>query len=190
MSETIATSLSKFLGTEKKKYLVESREIGGTAEGFRERIRSEYARDKLKFDSLVIDALMEATTRKWQQRPRHHGPDLFMISGYTVPEYLTRPKLKYVDGEDIEADDEAAFEKVDSGFATVYDHFQDTQIHLRKAAQSSAAAERQAKATDEMVRRAKGRMDTPLRDIADVIVPPNPQPNINKASTRSTPATS
>lgn len=179
MSETTATSLRELLGIEKKKYLVNAREDGGTAEGFRERMRTEYNRDPLKFDSLVLDALMEATTRKWQDRPRHHGPDLFSISGYTVPEYLTRPKLKYADGMDIEGEDEEAFEKVDSAFATVYDHVQDTQIKLRKAAQSSAAAERQAKATDEMVRRAKGRMDIPIREIADAV----PHPSVYREDT-------
>ena len=167
MTEPVKTSLSGIFNIEKKKYLVGAQEHGGTAQGFRNCISSDYSRDPMKYNSRVLDLLMEAATRNWQARPRQRGPDLFSVNGETIPEHLTRPRLKYADGDAIEDDVEEAFEKVDSSYATVYDHLQDAQIKLRKAAQSSAAAERQFRQNDEMMRRAKGRMDVYIRDIAD-----------------------
>jgi hypothetical protein len=91
---------------------------------------------------------------------------LFSIGGFTVPEYLTRP-ASYATGADIEEDDEQKFEKVDFKFATVNDLFDDATIKLRKAAQSSAAAEKEMQAADEARRRARGKMSAFLRDITD-----------------------
>ena len=73
----------------------------------------------------------------------------------------------YVTGEDIEAGDEVRFEKVHQKYATANDYREDALIKMRKAAQSSAAAERQMRAVDEVFRRAKGKGNTPLQDIAD-----------------------
>jgi hypothetical protein len=163
----VAETLKQLLRFEKKRYLEARREAGGTAEGFRKRIRNMYAREKLKFDSLMLDALMEATTKQWQEKPRNKGPDLFSIGGHTVPEYLTRPANGYVSGDDIEEDDEVKYEKVDAAFATVNDLFDDATIKLRKAAQASTAAELEMRAADEARRRARGSMSAFLRDIAD-----------------------
>jgi hypothetical protein len=79
---------------------------------------------------------------------------------------LTRP-ASYATGADIEEDDEQKFEKVDFKFATVNDLFDDATIKLRKAAQSSAAAEKEMQAADEARRRARGKMSAFLRDITD-----------------------
>lgn len=161
-----ANSLRELLQFEKTRYLLGRKEEGGTAEGFRQRIRRQYGRHPDKFDALVLDALMEAATKNWEAQPRKHGPDLFSVSGETIPEYLTRPAL-YVTGEDIETGDEVRFEKVHQKYATANDYREDALIKMRKAAQSSAAAERQMRAVDEVFRRAKGKGNTPLQDIAD-----------------------
>lgn len=170
MSGTYASTLRGLLSIEKIKYLEAKQEHGGTAQGFRDRIRKQYEKDSVKFTGLILDALMEATTRNWQEPPRKHGPDLFSIilpsrESYSIAEHLTRTVAAWYEGED--ENDETKFEKVLAKFATITDFSEDAQIKMRKAAQSSAAAEQQMRAVDEARRRAKGRMDTLLRDIAD-----------------------
>jgi hypothetical protein len=161
-------SLSAFLEIERKKYLEQCQESGGTAQGYREHIVALSNNDPLRFKRWQFEALMEATTRKWQAPPRKHGPDLFSINREEIPEHLTRPASNFdVDDKTIEEDDENAFEKVDANFSTVNDLFQDALIKMRKAAQSGAAAERKMKLADEAKRRAKGKINIFLRDIAD-----------------------
>jgi hypothetical protein len=160
------TSLSEFRAAEKKKYLVLCQEDGGTAPGYREHISSLASKDPMLFKAWQMEALMEAATKKWQSPPRKHGPDLFSIAGEEIPEHLTRPSSDF-DGQDIDEDDERAFEKVDTDYATVDDLFQDALIKMRKAAQSSAAAEQKMKLANEAKRRAKGNIGAFLRDIAD-----------------------
>jgi hypothetical protein len=168
MSGPVAESLSELLGIEKAKYLDECKQTGGTASGFRERIRKQYTKDPPKFNKLALDAWLEATTKKWQQQPRRRGPDLFSINGYAVPEFLTRVgQGGPVDGQAIENDTEEAFEKVSAKFATVNDLYQDATIGMRKAAQNSASAERKMQAADEARRRAKGKVTAFLKDLAD-----------------------
>lgn len=161
-------SLSAFLEIERKKYLEQCQEIGGTAQGYREHIAELSNKNPLRFKRWQFEALMEATTRKWQAPPRKHGPDLFSINGEEIPEHLTRPASNLVvDGKVIEEDDENAFEKVDADYATVNDLFQDALIKMRKAAQSGAAAERKMRLADEAKRRAKGNVNVFLHQIAD-----------------------
>lgn len=160
-------TLSGLLNAQKKAYLEECREDGGTAAGFRERIKADYEIHELKYRAMMLDAVMEAATKNWQAQPRKIGPDLFRINGVTIPEFLTRP-ASYVTGDDIaEEADEQKFQKVDHQFATVADWQDDINIKFRKAAQSAAAAEAQAKGFDEARRRAGGKMTTFLKDIAD-----------------------
>ena len=166
MSAPIASNLRELLNIEKKRYLEERAAAGGTAAGFRERVRASYQADQMKYVALVLDAVMESATKTWQQAPRKRGPDLFCVAGQTIPEYLTRP-ASFVTGDDIEHDDEEKFEKVDAKFATISDLFDDATIKMRKAAQSSAAAETEMKAADEARRRARGNMAALLREIAD-----------------------
>lgn len=165
-------SLRDYLGGEKKRYLEECKTFGGTADGFRERVRAQYAAGPDQFNKYVLDSLMEATTKRWQTPPRDTGSDLFSIGGLVIPEHLTRPSALFVTGEDVEDDEESRFEKVDAAFATVNDLVDDATIKLRKAAQSSAAAERKMKAADEARRRARGNMSMLLSEIADKVVPP------------------
>lgn len=161
-------SLSSFLAAEKKRYLELCQESGGTAPGYREHICALANKDPMLFKTWQMDALMEAATKKWQAPPKKHGPDLFSIAGEEIPEHLTRPSSSF-DGQDIDKDDEHAFEKVDANYATVNDLEEDSIIKMRKAAQASAAAERQMKIKDEAKRRAKGNMNAFLRDIADKV---------------------
>lgn len=160
---TAAASLTALLTMLKDKYIESTEQEGGTAPGFREFVRKYYSRDKSKFIALVLDAIMEATTKKWEEQPRKTGPDLFSIADETIPEFLTRPAAHFVDGDD----DERTFEKVSFKFATVRDLHLDALIKMRKAAQSSAAAERMMRAADEARRRAGGRDDVLLKTIQD-----------------------
>jgi hypothetical protein len=160
----VAHSLSALLQAEKLRYIEKAKQDGGSAEGFRERIRKQYARESLKYEALMLDALMEATTRAWEKPPRKRGPDLFSIAGVTVPEFLTRP-ARFVDGDELH--DEELFEKVSHKFATVRDLYDDATVKLRKAAQSSAAAELLMKAADEAKRRAHGKESAFLHDVMD-----------------------
>ena len=136
-------------------------------------MRNAYAQDETRFTSLVLDALMEATTRKWQEQPRHRGPDLCEINGFTVPEYLTRPTKAYFDAEppavsdDADDADDDRFNKVDKDFATVADLQDDALIKLRNAARAGTKANREMDAADEAMRRARGNASALLRDIAD-----------------------
>jgi hypothetical protein len=166
MSAPISSTLSGMLNAQKKLYLEGCGPSGGTAKGFRERINADYRSNELKYSALMLDAVMEATTKNWQAPPRKRGPDLFCISGQTIPETLTRPS-SIVTGDDIDDDDDQKFEKVDCKYATVSDLVDDATIKLRKAAQSSAAAEAQMKVADEARRRAGGQMNMFLRDVAD-----------------------
>lgn len=159
-------TLSALLNAKKKMYLERCKEHGGTAAGFRDHIKADFLADPDKYRARMLDAVMEATTKNWQAQPRKIGPDLFRINGMPIPEFLTRP-VSYVTGDDIADDDENRFEKVDYQFATVADLNDDTTIKLRKAAQASASAEQQAKAYDEARRRAGGRMNTFLKNVAD-----------------------
>lgn len=161
----VAETLRELLREEKVRYIERCAEQGGTAEGFRQRIRRRHAKDPLKFTSLVIDALMEAATKNWQEPPRKRGKDLFSIAGITLPEFLTRPAAKHVSGETLE--DDEAFEKVSQKFATVADLEADVTIKLRKAAQSAAAANQLATVLDEARRRARGKDSAFLHDLMD-----------------------
>jgi hypothetical protein len=165
------SELSMYLTAQKKQFLVGAAEAGGKAKAFRKYIGKLYSEDRDFFHKLTLDALMEAATKKWEQQPRKHGPDLFSINGYPIPEYLTRAAFPTFDDPDEEEDeDEEAeqFEKVDHQFATVNDLVADATIKLRKAAQSGAAAEEEMKAADHARRRARGNMAAYLRDLADV----------------------
>jgi hypothetical protein len=153
------------LKIEKKKYLVAAEEAGGTAREFRKLIGEQYEADPFKFDSLVLQALLEAATRTWEAKPRNRGPDLFSINEFVIPEYLTRYH-RPDEGTD-DDDDELQFEKVDQKFATVDDLYDDATIKMRKAAQSAAAAEEEMRAADEARRRASGNRGAYLKDIVD-----------------------
>lgn len=161
------SGLSAYLAGQKKKFLLERKQAGGRAAAFREFVGQQYQTEPDYFLKMVLDALMEATTKAWERQPRRKGPDLFSVAGFTIPEFLTRPADGYVSAEDIEDDNEAAFEKVDHEFATVQDFLDDATIKMRKAAQSAAAAEREMKAVDAARRRARGNMSALLVDIAD-----------------------
>jgi hypothetical protein len=164
----VAQSISALLTAEKHRYLDARKQKGGTAEGFRDRIRRQYSADPLKFNALMLDALMEAATRKWQQQPRKRGPDLFSIGGIIIPEILTRPSASFVTGQEIEEDsDEELFEKVNQRFATANDLREDWMIKARKVAQAGAAAERLARAFDVAIGRARGNMAAFLSDLKD-----------------------
>jgi hypothetical protein len=165
------SKLSAYLSGQKKQYLVDAEDHGGSADGFRKRIGEKYSDDPRFFGKLVYEALMEAATKKWEQQPRKRGPDLFAINGYAVPEFLTRQAFPAGDTEP-EEDDEDLYEKVDQQFATVNDLYADATIKLRKAAQSGAAAELEMKAADEARRRARGNMAAYLRDVTDVAIRP------------------
>jgi hypothetical protein len=165
------SELSKFLNGLKKSFLTEQGTTGGVRRGFREYVGKRYETDPDYFTKLALDACMQAANFVWQAQPRKRGPDLFSVAGYAVPEYLTRPVSGYIPvGED---DDEHGdtFEKVDASFATVQDLIDDAMLHMRKAAQSSAAAERQMKAADVARRRAGNNLAAFIRDIADLAVP-------------------
>jgi hypothetical protein len=168
------SDLSMFLAQQKKAYLEAQGETGGTAAGFREWVKGLYVEDELRFTKLVLDATMEATTKQWERPPRKHGPDLFEVAGFTVPESLTRPAHGYVTGEELASDDEDAFEKVDQKFATVQDFRDDAMLKMRKAAQSAAVAEQEMKAADEAWRRAHGDASVLLREIADAMATHEP----------------
>jgi hypothetical protein len=161
----VADTLRELLNTERSRYIESRKEQGGSAEGFRQRLRRQYGRDPLKFQSLVLDALMEAATKTWQAPPRKRGKDLFAIAGITLPEFLTRPADKFVSGEDLDSDEK--FEKVSQKFATVSDLSGDVTIKLRKAAQSAAAANQLAQVLDEARRRARGNDAAFLHDLMD-----------------------
>jgi len=164
VSTAPASSLRELLAMEKRRYLDEAREHGGTARGFRERIRERYKADTLKYTALTLEALLEATTRKWEQQPRKFGPDLFSVAGFTIPEYLTRQSADYL-SED--ASEESKYEKVVHTFATVNDLHEDALIKMRNAARAGARAEAEMRIVDAAKRRAGGRMTVFLRDITD-----------------------
>jgi hypothetical protein len=160
----VADSISALLDAERTRYIEKTQEAGGSAEGFRKRIAGQYSRNKLKFESLMFGALMEATTRAWQKQPRKRGPDLFSIAGVVIPEFLTRP-TRHVSGDELDNDE--LFEKISYKFASVRDLRESATIKLRKAAQSSAAAELEMKAADEALRRAGGNEKAFLHDVMD-----------------------
>jgi hypothetical protein len=159
-------SLSVFLAAQKTIYIKSCEVEGGRAQGFRDHISEISKKDPMLFKKWQFEALMEAATRKWQAQPRLHEPDLFTIGGQAIPEFLTRPS-KHFDGGEIDDEHEDNFEKVDFDFATVQDLREDALIKMRKAAQSSAAAERQMKTADEARRRAKGKMNVFIKVLGD-----------------------
>lgn len=164
------SKLSAYLGAQKRLFIDGRKTAGGTATGFRSHIRQRYSADPLMFASMMLDALMEATTKKWEQQPRREGPDLFHIKGVALPEFLTRPTQGHVPNPDADAgesESEEHYEKVSQRYATIQDYFSDGMIKLRKAAQSSARAEQQMRNADEALRRAGGKPTAFLVDVAD-----------------------
>lgn len=144
----------------KSEYLIGCGTAGGTAAGFRDFVRRACESDPRIFP---VDFLRdEAATKAWQAKARTIGPDLFSLNGLALPEFLTRQKsaVGFVDDED-------AFEKVATTFATVNDLYEDAIIKMRNAARSSAAAEERMKQADEARRRARGLSSAFLRDIKD-----------------------
>jgi hypothetical protein len=162
MNKKEEDSLARHLKMERARYLDKCKEDGGTAVGFRNHVMKI---DKGRIDKWATEALMEAATRAWQSQPRKFGPDLFSINGIVVAEILTRPANPFITGEEL--DDEEAFEKVNSQHATVDDLHHDGLIKMRKAAQSSAAANEIMESADEALRRAKGNRKMFLRDLSD-----------------------
>jgi hypothetical protein len=163
------SELSQHLKAEREGYLFAQKKGGGTAEGFRKRIADKAAREPDKYRAMIIDALMEATTKAWERPAKRRDPDLFCIGGVALPEFFTRPRTA-ADGEaieEIEGEAESAFEKVHCDFATIADAYADATIKMRKAAQSSAAAEADMRQADEARRRARGRLDARLVDLLD-----------------------
>lgn len=163
------SKLSAYLSAQKHLFIDGRQTAGGTANGFRSHIRQRYSADPLMFSSMMLDALMEATTKKWEQQPRRDGPDLFRIKGVVLPEFLTRPTQGHVPNPDApdEGESEEHYEKVSQRYATIEDYYSDGMIKLRKAAQSSARAEQQMRNADEALRRAGGDQAAFLVNVAD-----------------------
>ena len=159
----VSRTISTLLQAEKIRYIEKTRQDGGFAEGFRRHIRKLFLKDSLKFEFLMLDAVMEATTRAWEKSPRKSGPDLFSISGVTIPEFLTRP-ARHVSGAELE---EELFEKVSYKFATVRDLYDDATVKMRKAVDYYSASAETLKAADEARRRAHGKDTAFLHDVMD-----------------------
>jgi hypothetical protein len=162
------TKLAEHLTILHGQYLEKRKEDGGTASGWRSFGMGSLKRDPALLALYSDELILMALTKKWQEPPRKRGPDLFSMAGYVVPDTLTRiSKTEFADGDDIEEDVENKFEKVDHRYATVNDLIADSNIKLRKAAQSSARANACAIAADVALKRAKGDLNVFLRDIAD-----------------------
>lgn len=162
------SELSVYLSKQKRIY-IRSQETGGaTAPGFRAYVEAQRAENPDFFAKLYMDALAISATKTWQNQPRKEGPDLFSVAGYTYAEHLTRMAAGYVPDPDkpIDENDEN-FEKVDKDFATIQDAYDDAMIKMRAGAQTVARAERQMKATDMALRRARGNRGAKLADHKD-----------------------
>jgi hypothetical protein len=157
--------LRRMLRIDRDTYLNEQKQSGGTAAGYRERIKEKGD----GYKDLLQEGLLISATAIWEEQPRRKGPDLFSIAGMAIPSRLTRLRIRPEDeeAESEEPGDEDKFEKVSTEFATAYDYEQDWIIHMRKSVEAAAAAAEQGRIVDEIRRRAKGKMDTPLRDIKD-----------------------
>ena len=157
-------TLSSIMRREREVYLDMMGIKGGSAKGFRDWIARRHSEDPRLFP---IDALRdEAANKGWQSPPRERGHDLFSLGGVPIPEFLTRSQSGFPEGDDIDETTDG-FEKVSARFATVNDRFEDALIKMRKAAQSSAKAEKDMQQADEARRRARGDMSAFLKDIAD-----------------------
>lgn len=153
----------KSMLVEKAKYLAARETQGGTAKGFREWIRKATEADPRLFPA---DALRdEAATKAWGAHASNDKPDLFSVAGKKVPEFLTRHRKGFADGDS--EDEEDFYEKVDARFATVDDYSEDAMVKLRNAARASAAAEKQAQHADECLRLARFDRAARLLDLAD-----------------------
>lgn len=160
-----AQNLDELIKFERELYLEKRKQHGGDAAGFRKWIINRYGEEPDKY----LEALAAAADKGWRQRPREVGDDLFSIKDMKVAQYLTRPKSGAVEGDDIEDDEDTGtvFQKVHCKYATVADLEADATIKLRKAAQSSASAERKMKQVDEARKRARGDVSKFIRDLAD-----------------------
>ena len=152
-------SLSMKLIAEKARYIESTGVEGGTASGFRRYMRGRYQERKDEYNVLVLDAIMESATKRWQAPARSVGPLLLIVAGESIREFVTRHAADNVEGE--------KYEKVHYMFATVNDLDEDTEIHSRKAAQSLAAVERQRRQFEVARRRAGGNLKAFLRDLTD-----------------------
>lgn len=163
------SELSRWALQEKRVFLDEQEAKGGTRKTFREYVREKYKADPMFFVKMSLDGVVAAAEQAWERQPRKSGDDLFSVNGYTIPETLTRPAPgRFGDTVDLEEDPEGeAFEKVAQQYAIGRDMGADLDIKLRKAAQASAAAAEEAKAFDEIRRRAKGDLEMPLKDVVD-----------------------
>jgi hypothetical protein len=162
-------TISRLLAREKRKYIKGAEADAGNPQGFRDYIHALRDANPEYWEALMLQGLIGNANAAWAKPPRNQGPDLFSIGGFTYAEWLTRPAPGHVpDGQtDIDENDEN-FEKVDQNFATIDDAYSDAMIKMRVAAQTSSRAERQMKATDLALRRAKGDRSARLADVADV----------------------
>jgi hypothetical protein len=160
-------TIAGFIAERKEKYIENGKRKGGNRAGFLDFLKKDFNKDAGPFVKLAFEMLMESGIRGWERPPRKRGPDLFSINEYTVPDTLTRPAHDYANADDLDDEHGPAFEKVSQKYAVVQDLIDDATIKLRKAAQSSATAEREMKAADEALRRAHGDRNKALRDIAD-----------------------
>jgi hypothetical protein len=165
------SELSQYLKAERESYLYGEGATGGTAENFRKRIAKKAKEEPAKFEAMVLDAWMEASTRAWQKPPKRRDPDMFSIGGMALPEFFVRRRMPETwDEEDDSSDPEAMdqfLEKVHCDFATVADAYADATIKMRKAAQASAAAEEDMKLADLARRRSRGRLEARLVELVD-----------------------
>jgi hypothetical protein len=165
--KTSKNEVRALMQIELDKLLKKKGKAGASAADWRKHLSGLYHDDPATFEALTLQLLLEAGDKNWRKPPRVDGPDLFSVAGVTIASYLTRPISAYVDAKDVADESQDQFQKVSVEFATIADAKDDMQIKMRKAAQSSAAAERLAQAVDEMVKRAKGKMSTLIKSVAD-----------------------
>jgi hypothetical protein len=154
-------------------YLEVRKEEGGTAAGWRDFALKKLEEEKETLAAYKTELIVYGLMKKWRDRPRTLGPDIFSIAGVPIPEFVTRTArgVDYADGDDIESEDEVKFEKVDHRYATVNDLMEQTDIFLVNAARVAARASLFVNARDAAFKRARGDRNVLLRDLADSSAP-------------------
>jgi hypothetical protein len=158
-----------FLRRLKDRYLDAVKSDGGFLEEWKRQVHDQAREDPNFFKPLhsgLLDIAMEDVWRDHAKKTTDDDDDdeddddqrdLFQIAGINI-----KPELRFRD-DDVPGGHRTALRK----YATVAHLFSQAEITAEKARQNSEAAERQLKAANEALRRAKGRSAELLVNVRD-----------------------
>lgn len=140
----------------KRKYCVECLTQGGDNAGYHDfAVKRAREEEPMWLEARLWDLFHAGLDTEWARKPRDKGPDLFKVSGVTIPEYITRP------------DGKKGYRQVAAEYASISDYLRQAELTHEKGLESIAAAATMFSVAREAQHRAGGRTDVLMIDVAD-----------------------